>query len=321
MQFNGNTNDDVKNKQEKDGFLLPVLSAVWREWRSLLYLNFTLDLFIVFPTLFIMGIALAWPTAVTTVLLILSAASVLSVPAALCGANRITVSMVRQENFFLIHDFWKTFKESYIKALLGGLFYTAVLGLLGFSGYCAYSLFGRNPLMYISIAIVLSAGIVFFTAGLYFWPMLALIDLPVRPIIKNSLLIVPAVWKRSLLALLATLVFAVFLACFTVGTALFLAGIFFLALYILLVNFAVYPGISRLVILRQSPKPTGTLIKQIDGKVLKWEEEQIAVDKTEEVGENKIPDEEPAVNTEQEPPKEEATGKNPEERLNLKWEE
>lgn len=266
-----NKNADTKNyKQEKPEGLLLVLLTVWRELRSLILLNFNMDAFVVIPTFFLMGLYLEWPKFLLIILAVLSVVSLLAIPAALTAANRITVSMVRDENFYLNRDFWRMIPEYFFKALLGALFYGVILTLLVLSGMSAYQMFGPSTLFYIVLAVELSVGLVIFTASLYFWTMLGLIDLPLKPIIKNSLLIVPLCWKRSLLALFAVLFVTIFLSCFTISTAMFLLGLIFLSIGILSVNFATYPAIKRLVILRESPKKKPDEVVLRFGEKLTW---------------------------------------------------
>lgn len=275
MSFLKKGNPDAMNhKQEKPEGLLLVLLTVWRELRSLILLNFNLDVFVVLPTFFVMGLYLDWPKILLIVLAVLSAVSLLAIPAAITAANRITVSMVRDENFFLYRDFWRMIPENLLKALLGALCYGGILLLLFISGMSAWQMFGPSTLFYIVLAVELSVGLVVFTASLYFWTMLGLIDLPLKPIIKNSILIVLLCWKRSLLALFAVLFVTVFLSCFTVSTGMFLLGLVFFSIGILSVNFATYPAIQRLVILREAPKkkPDETILSS--GEKLTWDESE-----------------------------------------------
>ena len=274
MSLRNRNKDGKDGKQEKPEGLLLVLLTVWRELRSLILLNFNLDVFIVLPTIFLMGMYLDWPKALNIVLGVLSLASLLAVPAALTAANRITVSMVRDENYFLNRDFWRMIPENFGKALLGALFYAGILGILVLSGMSAYQMFGSGTLFYIVSGVELCVGIVIFTASLYFWTMLSLIDLPLKPIIKNSLLIVPLCWKRSRLALFAVLFVTIFLSCFTISTALFLLGLIFLSILILSVNFATYPAIKRLVILKESPKKKPDEVVLRFGETLTWNAEE-----------------------------------------------
>ena len=274
MSFRNRNKDGKDGKQEKPEGLLLVLLTVWRELRSLILLNFNLDVFIVLPTIFLMGMYLDWPKALNIVLAVLSLVSLLAIPAALTAANRITVSMVRDENYYLNRDFWRMIPENFGKALLGALFYGGILGILVLSGTSAYQMFGPSTLFYIVLAVELFVGIVIFTASLYFWTMLSLIDLPLKPIIKNSLLIVPLCWKRSLLALFAVLFVTIFLSCFTISTALFLLGLIFLSILLLAVNFATYPAIKRLVILRESPKKKPDEVVLRFGETLTWNAEE-----------------------------------------------
>ena len=270
MSFLNKNADTKNNKQEKPEGLLLVLLTVWRELRSLILLNFNMDAFVVIPTTLIMGFYLEWPKVLLIILAVLSAVSLLAIPAALTAANRITVSMVRDENFYLNRDFWRMIPEYFFKALLGALFYGGILTLLVLSGMSAWQMFGPSTLFYIVLAVELSVGLVIFTASLYFWTMLGLIDLPLKPIIKNSLLIVPLCWKRSLLALFAVLFVTIFLSCFTISTAMFLLGLIFLSIVILSVNFATYPVIKRLVILRESPKKNPDEVVLRFGEKLTW---------------------------------------------------
>lgn len=268
--FNKEKEDIEKDAPGKTGAALG-LSTIWRELRSLITLNFMMDVFCVFPLLLFMSVVSGWPAAVSIAFLVLSVISLICLPAAITAENRITVTMVRDENFFLWQDFTKAFRKNFGKALLGGLVFVLLLTAFVFAGFVYYFMFGQSVLFSIILAFDACLVLVTFTASLYFWPMLAYVDLPFNALFKNSLILVLGSWKRSLLAWLAELGTILFLLFMKVDIIMLLLGFIVVSVNSLLVNFAVYPSIYDRVI-RKNEHETKSYAVGADQQELKWDD-------------------------------------------------
>ena len=167
-----------KNAPKKKGFAL-FLETFWREFFPLLKLN---------------------------LLFLLSCIPIVTIPAAITAANRITVTMVRDRNYFMWTDYWAAFKRDFWHSLLGGLLLAVALGLFGLSTWFYFMLSQSFQKFFLILAgcsacLLLTAYFTF----LYFFPMLAMVDLPTMTLLKNSIIMSYSCFKRTLPAALITL--------------------------------------------------------------------------------------------------------------------
>ncbi|MBR5739290.1 MAG: YesL family protein [Lachnospiraceae bacterium] len=221
--------DIPKDAPKKKGLAL-VFSTLWREFFGLLKLNFVF---------------------------ILASLPIVTIPAAIKAMSRITISMVRDENYFLWHDFWAAFKDDFWKSFFGGLVFLAAFILFSFS-ILAYNELAMQihwillVLAAFSIALLLWA----YLASLYFFPMNAYVNLKFTQLLKNSVILVFFGWKRSGLAFLAALITFGLPIALLPYSAVFLVFISF-PLTNLLVSLALYPIIEkRTVLLEQETEET-----------------------------------------------------------------
>lgn len=189
---------------------------------------------------------------------VFSCIPIITIPAALTAMNRITCTMVQDQNYFLWQDYWKTFKREFGKSLLGGLVFGIAFGLFLLAGFVYYNIFGKSFLFTIILAFTACFLIIIYLASTYYWTMLAFVDLPFKALLKNSLIMVLGCWKRSLIALViiaAHLFFAVGLAPVTVGYSTTLTDVWVFVVFLvlfsansLLLNYAIWPAIYEKVV-------------------------------------------------------------------------
>ena len=191
-------------------------------------------------------------------LFIFTCIPIITIPAALTAMNRITCTMVQDQNYFLWQDYWKTFKREFGKALLGGVVFGIAFALFVLAGLVYYNIFGKSFLFTIILAFTACFLIIIYLASTYYWTMLAFVDLPFKALFKNSLIMVLGCWKRSLLALViiaAHLFFTVGLAPVTVGYSTTMTDIWVFVVFLilfsansLLLNYAIWPAIYEKVV-------------------------------------------------------------------------
>lgn len=173
-----------KGAPKKKGFAL-FWEILWREFWGLLKLN---------------------------LLFIVSCIPVVTIPAAITAMTRITVTMVRDRNYFMMTDYWKAFKRDFGKSLLGGILLLVALILFGISTWFYYMLSQSAGKLFLilagcSLCLLLTAYFI----ALYFFPMLAMVDLGVKPLLVNSCVLAYSCIKRTIPAALITL--AISLTC------------------------------------------------------------------------------------------------------------
>ena len=270
--FNSNNKADIEKDAPKKTGLALLGSTLWRELRSILLLNFIMDAFLVFPPITLMAYTSGGSMPLVIALLILSAVSAVCLPAAITAMSRITVTMVRDENFFLWQDFKKAFANNFGKALLGGFVFGLLVFVFVFAGAVYYSMFGLSVLFAVIAAFDACLIIITFTASLYYWPMLSYVDLPFSALFKNSFIMVLGCWKRSLLAWIVELFTVVFLLIMRIDFIILLLGFFVIVVNNLFISFSVYPAIYEKVI--RTEYKTESLATGLNKEELTWDEEE-----------------------------------------------
>lgn len=238
-----------KNAPKKKGFAL-FLDILWREFWGILKLN---------------------------LLFLVSCIPVVTIPAAITAMNRITVTMVRDRNYFMMTDYWKAFKQDFGKSLLGGIVLLIALALFGLSTWFYYMLSQSAGKLFLilagcSLCLLLTAYFV----SLYFFPMLAMVELDLKHLLINSCVLSYSCIKRTLPAALITL--AITLTC--VGllpfSMVYIAVILF-SLNSLISNFFIVKPIEEHVLGIKEPVATSEEEKELPApqvdELPEWEEE------------------------------------------------
>jgi len=169
-----NRPDIAKDARQKKG-LLGFLEIIWREFFALIGLNL---IFVVFCI------------------------PIITIPAALTAMSRITVTMVQDKNYFIFADFWKAFKRDFGKSLGGGILLLLLMIVFSFSTTFYYQLAQGNYFFLALAAFSACLVLAVLMTGFYFFPMLAMVDLKLKPLLKNSLVMAFACFKRTIPALI-----------------------------------------------------------------------------------------------------------------------
>lgn len=216
-------------------------------------------------------------------LFIISCIPIITIPASLTAMARITGMMVQDKNCYVWGDYIKAFKSEFFKALLGGAVFSAALALFILAGLVYYSIFGQSPIFIIIAGFAACLIIFVLMASVYYWTMLAFVNLKVKDLLKNSFILVFGCWKRTLIAAAAGavhLLFVVGLAPAGIGkttalTDIWLFGTFLIgfSLHSLIISYAVWPAVNERVIMRdEAPKkPSATLLGS--DKPLEWDDD------------------------------------------------
>lgn len=162
--------DIAKDAPKKKG-IVRFLDTLWREFFSLLKLN---------------------------LLFLLFCLPVVTIPAALTAMSKVTVMMVRDENCFLWHEFWNAFKRDFGRSLLGGIAILLAAGIFALSTWFYYMLSQMNWLFIILAAASACMLLGAYFTSMYFFPMLATVELPTGKLLKNSLILGFTCFKRTL---------------------------------------------------------------------------------------------------------------------------
>lgn len=122
------------------------------------------------------------------VLFLICCLPLVTIPVACTAMSKVTLCMVRQEDYRLWKLFWRTFRQNFRKSLLGGLPLFLGIGVCGYSAVFYYHLL-EQPVFYVPFLLSVGTAVVLSGAGLFFFPLIATIDLPLRTLFKNAFLL------------------------------------------------------------------------------------------------------------------------------------
>lgn len=127
---------------------------------------------------------------------------VVTIPAALCGANRVLILLVQEGNCFLWRDFIKEFKSSFFKSLPFGLLYAFLL--LDSVYALGISMTRDNVNIWTATVafLLFGAATLFFSYVFVFIPSLPLKN---KHIAKNAFIFMLTEWKTNLILLASTI--------------------------------------------------------------------------------------------------------------------
>ena len=167
-----------------------------------------------------------WRLIRLNMLFVLFCLPVVTIPAALCGMNRVLITLVRDGNCFLWNEFSKEFKANLLKSLPFGLLFT-FLTLDAYFFFNSASVLGdpgMNILAGAAGCVFLGFAVLF---GSYVFVLLPTLALTNRYIAKNAFILMLTEWKTSLLILGCTIAAAFITTAFFPFTIILIVFILF----------------------------------------------------------------------------------------------
>lgn len=160
-KFYGTAGPGILKDEPKPAGIRLFFSTLLREWKTLIKLNL---LFLVFCM------------------------PVITIPAALCAMQHITLKLIQDEPVLLVPDFFRAFRRLFKRTTLWGWGYLLLLAAAIFcltfygqmKGYHALFLL---PFLFVAIGILLMT-----LAGIYFFPLLIRSDMSGMILIRNAFL-------------------------------------------------------------------------------------------------------------------------------------
>ena len=154
-----------------------------------------------------------WRLMRLNMLFVLFCLPVVTIPAALCGMNRVLITLVRDGNCFLWSEFSKEFKANLLKSLPFGILFAFLTldAFIFFNAASAEGSQGVNILAGAAGCVFLGFAVLFCSYVFVLLPTLALRN---RYIAKNAFILMLTEWKTSLLILSETFVAAFITAAF-----------------------------------------------------------------------------------------------------------
>jgi hypothetical protein len=183
-----------------------------------------------------------WKLVTLNLLFLAFSIPVFTIPAALCGMNRVLIKLWRDGNCFLWSDFWAEFKANLFKGIPFGI----ICALLLFASYYFFSLsISYGGLFTAVIGFILLGYTVLF--GSYVFVFLPTLDLKNAHIARNAFIFTIIEWKTNAI-ILGCLFGLIFIAAAFFPYTLILLLFFWIALSQLIVCSAVGGPLQRRII-------------------------------------------------------------------------
>ena len=183
-----------------------------------------------------------WELCKLNLILILFCLPVVTIPAAITAMCRITTFMLMDRPVYVYSDFIAAFKAEWKRAGLAGLIYFPALALAVFGQY--YSLNAlENFFLYVVLILVCALALIM---GFYIFSMLAMLDMGLKGIFRNAVLLTFLRIPQNLMALVPVVLLAWLIWLFLPQSIIAVLLIFF-ALSGLICNFCTYTGLKKYV--------------------------------------------------------------------------
>jgi uncharacterized membrane protein YesL len=172
---------------------------------------------------------------------------------AIAGMTKVLRSFTLEKSVFMMHDFWKGFKENWKRSLPVGLFdvFIIVSVLLGLRVYPQMADAYENGKIFIILCVIsVSFGFTILLMNFYMFPMIIATELRLRDIVRNSFFLTSIALLKNLLTLFIIAIILIPYTLLVLFQPLFI--VLFPVIIISLVGFIVvyrsYPVIQKYVI-------------------------------------------------------------------------
>lgn len=184
----------------------------------------------------------------------------------IAGLTLVTRNYAREEHAFIYWDFKDAVKHNWKAFLINGVVCYAFYFILSIAIQYYSAMSKTNNLFLVAMVVCIGLAILFVFAQYYVPVMLVTFDLTLRQVYKNALIFaILGLWRNLLITvLLALLIFLLYISQVMVLTlliAILLIIFLIFSFCALLINFAVYPLINKMMI-----KPYEKKIKEETGE-------------------------------------------------------
>lgn len=139
-----------------------------------------------------------WKLIGLNLLFVLFCIPIVTIPPSITAMNKVLLNLTREGNAFYLKDFTDEFKSSLIKSWIAFIPWLVLIGIAVFGFVSIDNIYASMPLIVVFIMI----GSIIYCQTNYCYCMIALIDLPLGKIIKNSVIMVLLEMKRNVFIIL-----------------------------------------------------------------------------------------------------------------------
>ena len=184
-----------------------------------------------------------WGICKLNLVFILFCIPVVTIPTALTAMSRVVMLMIMDKPVYPFGDFFAEFKAEWKRATVAGLVYFPLLALAVYGLYFYANVVDNYILYTLSIVACVSVLII----GFYLFPMLAMLDLKIKEIFKNAVLLTFVRMPQNILTLIIVAALTLLVVMFLPPTIVVVLLIFF-ALIGYITTFCAYTGLKKHVI-------------------------------------------------------------------------
>jgi uncharacterized membrane protein YesL len=189
-----------------------------------------------------------WELMILNLLTLLCCVPIITIGPAIAGMTKVIRGYYLEKGTFLVHDFFKGFKENWKKSGIIGLLDLFILYSL-IMAYGIYTSLGSSFYIFLlGATYVVAAGV--FVMNFFIFPMIITTDLPLRDIIKNAFILTVAALPRNFITLVIIAVITIALIFIIILNPFFI--LLFFLFYVtgmgFMIFFRSYPTVQKYVI-------------------------------------------------------------------------
>lgn len=188
-----------------------------------------------------------WELCKLNLMMILFCIPIVTIPVAVVAMNKVLFLMLMDKSIYTFETFFSTVKAEWKRATVAGLLYFPSLAATIFGLYF-YSEIVPNFLLY---SCSMFACALILMAGIYLFPMLAMLDLNAKGIIKNTIILTFSKIPQNIAALFAAALWILLIVMFFPFTASVILLIFF-SILILITTLCAYSSLKKIIIVKSA---------------------------------------------------------------------
>jgi uncharacterized membrane protein YesL len=186
------------------------------------------------PLFFYLYFRSFWKLVKLNLLFLIFCIPVITIPAAITALMSVTNNIFQEKLTFIWIDFYKAFKENFVRSLVYGLLWLIAAGVVLLSASVSLRQLEINAMFMITLMVAAVFMFLLLLVNQYCYLMIAIIDLPLKKTMRNSLALGIMGIKRNAIVLLIS------------------AGILFLIVYflpftIILILFWLFSMLSSII--------------------------------------------------------------------------
>jgi len=143
-----------------------------------------------------------WKMIQLNLIFILFCIPVVTIGPAIAGMTYVLRNFATESPVFLFSDFWDAFKNNFKQSFVYGLLCLLVISLIIGAGTFYWQNASENAWMYIPLGLILFMSLMFVLSNFYIFPMIVTLDLPLKALIKNGIILSILCLKSNLITLL-----------------------------------------------------------------------------------------------------------------------